>query len=538
MNRFISLVVMLSLVSSMAVFAQSPVDPFGAGYQYQPIPAGAQLGLSPEAKSAWESLSEKSKEEYRENLSNIIEQVRQNGPPPGSDQTTESIAFTKDDATRSFNFAERSSEASSQFVFDAPAPSGVMPSCGQSIEQFIKATYQTLLGRQPLAAELFPAENTLAQAQGQGSPQFLLAAQDVVGDIFRSPEYTGLGKTDLAFVYDLFEIYKDLIPGLALAQYWETRVQHNGRDHVLGQFEASVEFENILNTMCVASTYDADVDGLPDRFENQVANAFTPYYRVSGGDTDNFATFHNSVPQTVNQTFGRTPFSYFRVKPLGFVRNSSGTLFSLLRIDYLTLWDHDSGLVSGALCAWNVFGLDDIISALTDHTLDNERSAALVAAPVQGYTYSTNPLAYHAYDYYTAAHEGTLADASRYRRPEQPIPAGWHLELTLTRSKHATYTANVDGLPLTPWWIISEVFDELDYLYQTGQISYAEYLALVALAYDVFYACIVERFSDQGGVFANRRVNVGEPNHPINEAGFIQASQLNNKLTSPLWVLQ
>ena len=209
-----------------------------------------------------------------------------------------------------------------------------------------------------------------------------------------------------------------------------------------------------------------------------------------------------------------------------------------MRIDYLSIWDHDSGLVGGGACAYNLFGLNDIVGQLGSHNLDNERSAALVAAQVQDYTYSTSPSAYYAYDFYTAAHEGTLADQSRYHTPAQPVPAGGHIELGLTLSKHGTYTANVNGLPLTPFYIIDGVFATLDYYYATGQITYGTYSILLALAFDVFYACVIERFTEQGGVFANRYTNVGEPNHPINEAGFIQAAGPNSKLTAPLWSLQ
>jgi len=321
-------------------------------------------------------------------------------------------------------------------------------------------------------------------------------------------------------------------------------VQHYGRTQVLNSFASSTEFQNILNNLCNAASYDADQDGLPDLFENQVANAFTPFYRVSGGETDNFATFFDVSAQTPNpsqtpkERFGRSPFSYFRVKPLGFATSTSGALFSVLKIDYLTLWDNDSGLLSGGLCAWNLFGLDDFISVLSDHPLDNERSAALVAAPVGSYSFNTNASAYYAYDYWTAGHEDTIADTSKYRRPSAPVPAGGHIELALTRSKHATYISNVDGLPLIPGEIIVGTYAALDLLLYYNDINEYEYIILTALATDVFFTCIVERFSDQGGSLANRRVNVGEPGRPINESGFIRVEELDEKLRKPLWILQ
>lgn len=435
----------------------------------------------------------------------------------------------------------RSDEPWDNFVFEASAPAGVPSSCSRSIEQFIKTTYQSLLNRQPLANELFPAENALAAAQAQGTSQFLAAAQNFANDLFHTSEYVNLGTTDQAFVYDLFAVYENNdSPGLALVQYHVTRVQHLGRDHVQGTFAASVDFENVLGAMCVASTYDADLDGLPDLFENQVANAFTPYYRVSVGETDSFSTFANNSTQqiVVPPLLGQTPFSYFRVQPLGFA-SSQGTLFSVLRIDYLSLWNHDSGLVSGGLCAYSLFGLDDIIASLSDHDLDNERSAVLVAAPVQGYNYNTNASNYYSYDYYTAAHENTITDQSAYTSPPSPWQAGTHVQLGLTRSKHATYTANVDGLPLVPYPIIAGTFATLDFLYVSQQIDWPTYVIYTALTYNVFYSCITERFTNpQVGEFSSRRVNVGEPNLPINGAGFIQTTELYNKLTTPLWILQ
>jgi predicted Fe-S protein YdhL (DUF1289 family) len=124
----------------------------------------------------------------------------------------------------------------------------------------------------------------------------------------------------------------------------------------------------------MAQSGDADMDGLPEDFENAVADAFTPFYHVSTGEPDGFAIFGNFVPQTVQQVFSPIPpISHFRVQPLGFAYNSYGQLVSVLRIDYLTLWNHDSGLVSGALCAYNLFGIDDIVAALSDHNLDEER---------------------------------------------------------------------------------------------------------------------------------------------------------------------
>lgn len=119
-----------------------------------------------------------------------------------------------------------------------------------------------------------------------------------------------------------------------------------------------------------------------------------------------------------------------------------------------------------------------------------------------------------------------------YSDPIQPLPSGLDIQLGLALSKHATYTANVDDLPLTPEYIIIGKFAAIQFYYDN---DYPTYLILSALATDVFYACITEQFVDQGGTFSNRRINVGEPAHPINSSRFIKAGELNTKLSEPIW---
>lgn len=160
----------------------------------------------------------------------------------------------------------------------------------------------------------------------------------------------------------------------------------------------------------------------------------------------------------------------------------------------------------------------------------------MVAAPVSDYTYNPDPGAYSTYYVYTAAHEFTVADQSRYLDLyNSPVPAYYHVNLALSLSKHSTYTFNPNYLPLTPWYIIFETYNSLDFLYYSGIIGYYQYLAYTFLADDVFYSCIVERFSDQGGQFAGIRINVGEPYNPINNSAFIQVPEINRQLTTPFF---
>lgn len=89
------------------------------------------------------------------------------------------------------------------------------------------------------------------------------------------------------------------------------------------------------------------------------------------------------------------------------------------------------------------------------HDLDNERSATIVRAPLVlddgEATYNPNPMAYHAFEQYTVAHEGDLfGNYANLRRLEPPVPAEAadaheRLQLWLSKSKHGTYHFNPDG---------------------------------------------------------------------------------------------
>jgi len=288
---------------------------------------------------------------------------------------------------------------------------------------------------------------------------------------------------------------------------------------------------------------DADLDGLPEDFENALADAFTPVYHVSAHEPNNYATFNNSVPQSPLQLFGPNPVSHFRVQPLGFAYTASNQLVSVIRIDYLTLWDQDNGLVTGGGCS--LFPGLHLLEGMMPHAIDNERSAALVAAPVWSYTFNLDPWAYSAYDYYTAAHENEPNSKSAYHTPWSPVPAGWHLRLANSLSKHATYTFNPDYLSLLPDWVIFSVLAGADaacyFAAFDSWTDWRNYVCLAAIyyAYGLIFECAVEQFIDQGGRFADIGINVGEPNNPINGSAFIQdnSHKLYDKLVTPVWVL-
>jgi hypothetical protein len=291
-----------------------------------------------------------------------------------------------------------------------------------------------------------------------------------------------------------------------------------------------------------------DKDGLSQAFEIQLADSFTPFYHVSGGEPDSFASFFNSVPTTVQQRFGPHPLSYNRVKPLGFVKNSKGVQFGVVRIDYLTLWDQDTGLSLSGSCQTEVgiaggivgLGLLQLFGVvLNGHNLDDEHSAALVVAPTAALnTFNLNASAYSAISYYTAAHEFTFADHSEFLFPSSPVPAGLHLQLFLSRSKHSTYPFNPSGLPITPSFIINAYFATIDALHFEGFIDDFQFLFYLFVGDTAFFSCVIEQFADIGGAFASPRIDVGEPivGQVENSAGFIlDSNHVLPKLQAAYW---
>lgn len=304
------------------------------------------------------------------------------------------------------------------------------------------------------------------------------------------------------------------------------------------------------------SNPDQDHDGLFEQFEGQLADSFTPLYHVSAGEQPGtgFATFLDQVPQTVAQTFGPLPpRSYFRVTPLGFA-TINGRQFGFIEIDYLTLWNRDDGLIIGNFCRDSLpvlAGLAGLTAAeLADgfdaHRLDNERSGFLVAAPTTSpNTFNPDAGSYGAYSVFFSAHEGTFTDHSQYFTvvdAAHPLPPGNHVQIWLSRSKHASYPSNPNGNPLTPTPIIDATYATLSFLLAIGEIDPITYLEWIFRADDAFFSCLVEHFTEQGGSIAQPRINLGEINAPLNGSSFIDDPEpglgLLNKLSKPLWLLQ
>ena len=273
---------------------------------------------------------------------------------------------------------------------------------------------------------------------------------------------------------------------------------------------------------------DQDGDGLPDccdGLETSLAYEFRPEYYISNGEQQQFASYADSVPWTVTALNGTNPpTSYVHVSPLGLAQDSAGNQLFAIRVDFLSLWNADGGLVGGgAACFYSYFGLDSVINQISGHQLDAERSVMLLAAPAVNGSYNPDASQYSLYSIYTAAHEGTFFDQSSYADFATPIAPNNHVLLAQSVSKHSTYGFNPDYYPITPAWFIDSVNFSITAAYADGDIDDFTYYALLAAADDTFFGCLVERFGDQGPASLSYPVfNVGEVNHPLPGYSFIQ----------------
>ncbi len=291
------------------------------------------------------------------------------------------------------------------------------------------------------------------------------------------------------------------------------------------------------------STSDADQDGLDDGLEAQLASGFMPIYHVSAGEQPGtgFARFQDTASLAILQNLPAVPPAvHWRVSPL-FVANLNGVPQQFLQIDYLTIWNRDDGLEIGGVCRFEAavlgglvgFGLVSALDGLLSHPLDPERSAVLVSAPLAG---AGDPNSYRSLSYYLASHEGTFTDHSIYLPPPYPLPPGNHALMWHSKSKHATYEFNPDYFPLIPSWVIYATYFTIEDLYWFGWIDYWDYLIYLSIADSVFFSCIVEHFSNQGGSLPSFELNVGENGRPLNGSSWIADSRVAEKL-QPLWIL-
>jgi len=557
-------------------------DPFQPGHAIlHKLPDKARIGSTPERIAALNNLSPEEREKVRRMFQDFVAKARQNEDLKKHQDKdlpiSQTLSFKNDkDGTRQLRDGTRQAKGEKTLTsalkvrgenryltlastitpsdkkllttsyertgikrahaLKASALSAPQSGCSKGPEQFVRTFFQGALARQPYANELSYWMDTLAQAQSQGTT--LAAAQSLGNTLFQSQEYANRGRSNRDFVFDCYEAFLQRDPDQGGWDFWTNQADLYGQPAVLPAFVVCDEFRIDVDAVCSVAAFDGDQDGLADQFENKVADAFTPFYHISAGEQDQFATFNDSTvaPETIKQLFGQTPVSHFRVHKEGFATDAYGNTVGVLRIDYLTIWNYDDGLLSGAACAWDLFGLDDLIAALSGHYLDHERSNMLVAAPISGGDYSLDPGSYSLYNLYTAGHEFTVGDTSMYLNFfYSPVPAYNHIELALSRSKHATYTFNPDYMPLTPWYIIDGTYAGIDLAYYEGWIPWYWYLALQAFADDVFFSCVVERFAEQGGQYAALRTDVGEPGVPLNQSSFIAVPEINRQFTTPYY---
>jgi hypothetical protein len=564
----ISLALILILSSSTVSAQQGPAiqSPPRRADSARELHPSARVGSTPERRAAWEKLTPKQRqavdEGFRALVQSAIEKAKADDAAEAPRSRTTELAVTgadkvpqlmkaqgrearklAGDAMRPAQFRDFTPVATRKDFASIASNSIVSTATWKTVGQFVNDFYQGALARQPDAGELQHWSDRLTTAQSQGRAQLLAEGRALGNALFQSQEYVNRNRLDPRdYVYDLYKGFLQREPDQGGWDWWTNEVNKWGRPTGLHAFVSCFEFEHKLY-MLRNDAADADQDGFPQDFEDQLSNFFTPVYFVSGNEPNSFARFGDFVPQVPVQGFGPNPVSHFRVQPLGWARDGAGKLYSFARIDYLTLWDNDNGLDLGFACDFNVAMTGDfggaiyfeLLDQLSSHELDNERSAALVAARVEDFYFNPNANEYKSYDYFLSAHENTISDQSIFIAPSSPLPADSHVFLYLSRSKHGTYEFNPNGLQLVPFWLQASIYSAIDFAYFSGFIDYWTWQGYLNSADNAFFHCIVERFSDIGGRFANPRINVGEPNTPINGSGFIRAEELFNKLTTPLW---
>lgn len=610
MKKTVSIVTGLSIILALCVnfttYAQKPTRedpkplslPPGVVKNWDKLPPQLKQALTPEAKAGWDRFTPKQQEKIKAKLVEIIRNAKSSlATPPvgyadnepqqvdlnyvdraGKHQVMKAKPGHRDRAGARLRAPGKNAVWQTEWAKQLPSkgkshharvslPAGNPQSgCTRGPEQFLRTFFEMSLARPPHADELSYWMNEFAAAQSQGA--LLTTAQNLGYTVFESSEYAGRGRSNREFVYDCYRAYLQRDPDQSGWDFWTANADSVGRVPTLVAFAVCTEFNDLVSGICNVATFDGDHDGLPDNFENNLADNFTPYYHVSLYETDNYATFENFVPQTVKSRFGTTPVSHFRVVPLsgsaGPIRYNyvSGRWESFLRIDYWTMWDHDSGLV-GDLCG--IAPGEDFLVAAEAHDLDDERSALLVSAPAvwngSEFVINLDPNAYSSISLYTAAHENRIFQHNFYYDfPESPRPAGDRFELWQALSKHSTYSFNPDYFPLFQIWQIvlieSIVTTWLATRNCTGSIdefwielfgddaygwSCDTWLAVgVAMQYYLavmFITCVVERFYDGlPAQLANIRINLGEPYNPINGSAFIQddSNSVLSKLLLPL----
>ncbi|HEV2800461.1 MAG TPA: DUF4214 domain-containing protein [Pyrinomonadaceae bacterium] len=140
-----------------------------------------------------------------------------------------------------------------------------MPQGPRSYEEFIRRAYLGAYGRQPTCAELQNEYNNMVNAAANG--QLLARARRFVATLFmteasydmpphvyvqtntynaRNPADSGRHRE---FVTDLYRAFLQREPDTPGLDFWTNEVHKWGRKHVIGAFEVSIEFGNIVSQL-------------------------------------------------------------------------------------------------------------------------------------------------------------------------------------------------------------------------------------------------------------------------------------------------
>ncbi len=294
---------------------------------------------------------------------------------------------------------------------------------------------------------------------------------------------------------------------------------------------------------------DGDGDALPETLENAVAQSFMPEYHVSGGEKleagfTRFADQSELQPGPVLRQ--QPPLVHTRVTGVG-GRTEDGVLHGYLRIDYLTIWNLDTGYDNDPICTL----INSAFLLKHGHPIDVERSALLVAAPVVwsgGHPhYNSDPANYRAFFQFTTAHEDfPLTFADRFLKLNQPSAPGDHgsLALFLAKSKHGTYPFNPDGHNVLvtefQFVFVEAFFIDLvlfvdDVFFGGGEPLRARRIvtAVLLLAVVVTQDCFTESFTEQGGTVPTDPLNIGEHRQPLPGFSWAAHGDVRQKLLGP-----
>jgi RHS repeat-associated protein len=131
--------------------------------------------------------------------------------------------------------------------------------CRKTIEQFVESFYLGALSRTPTQTEEDTWVTQLRTAQGQGQSALLAQAQSLGSTLFGSAEYAARQRTDGEFVNDLYWGYLQRAADADGYVFWLNYTQTNGRSATITAFGQSIEFNNLVASLCVNNQLTGDL---------------------------------------------------------------------------------------------------------------------------------------------------------------------------------------------------------------------------------------------------------------------------------------